>query len=100
MRFSRGKIWFVDIGPCKRFDILLICSISYSMVPTLLVAVSILLVSAFLALLLGTLNSYWLEICQVKSIHDWPLISLSTGLFIKMIGTEEKKHESKRNLDF
>ena len=21
MRFSRGKIWFVDIGPCKRFDI-------------------------------------------------------------------------------
>ena len=55
MRFSRGKIWFVDIGPCKRFDILLICSISYSMVPTLLVAVSILLVSAFLALLLGTL---------------------------------------------
>ena len=20
-RFSRGKIWFVDIGPCKRFDI-------------------------------------------------------------------------------
>ena len=20
-RFSRGKIWFVNIGPCKRFDI-------------------------------------------------------------------------------
>ena len=25
-RFSRGKIWFVDIGPCKRFDIFHLCS--------------------------------------------------------------------------
>ena len=24
-RFSRGKIWFVDIGPCKRFDIFQLC---------------------------------------------------------------------------
>ena len=24
--FSRGKIWFVDIGPCKRFDIFQLCS--------------------------------------------------------------------------
>ena len=25
-RFSWGKIWFVDIGPCKRFDIFQLCS--------------------------------------------------------------------------
>ena len=25
MRFSRGKIWFEDSGPCKRFDILQLC---------------------------------------------------------------------------
>ena len=25
MRFSRGKIWLVDIGPCKRFDIFHLC---------------------------------------------------------------------------
>ena len=25
MHFSRGKIWFDDIGPCKRFDILQLC---------------------------------------------------------------------------
>ena len=24
-RFFRGKIWFVDIGPCKRFDIFQVC---------------------------------------------------------------------------
>ena len=24
-RFSRGKIWFVDIGPCKIFDIFQLC---------------------------------------------------------------------------
>ena len=24
-RFSRDKIWFSDIGPCKRFDILQLC---------------------------------------------------------------------------
>ena len=24
-RFSRGKIWFIDIGPCKRFDIFQLC---------------------------------------------------------------------------
>ena len=24
-RFSWGKIWFVDIGPCKRFDIFQLC---------------------------------------------------------------------------
>ena len=24
-RFSRGKIWFVNIGPCKRFDIFQLC---------------------------------------------------------------------------
>ena len=23
--FSRGKIWFGDIGPCKRFEILQLC---------------------------------------------------------------------------
>ena len=32
-RFSRGKIWFDDIGPCNRFDILQLCSLTY---PTLL----------------------------------------------------------------
>ena len=25
-RFSLGKIWFIDIGPCKRFDIFQVCS--------------------------------------------------------------------------
>ena len=29
MRFSRGKIWFVDIGPCKRFDIFQLCIQQY-----------------------------------------------------------------------
>ena len=28
-RFSRGKIWFDDIGPCKRFDILQLCGRMY-----------------------------------------------------------------------
>ena len=26
-RFSLGKIWFIDIGPCKRFDIFQLCAI-------------------------------------------------------------------------
>ena len=25
-RFSQGKIWFADIGPCKRFDIFQLCT--------------------------------------------------------------------------